>query len=79
MLKKNGLCFLPGIKIIMLSFLLLQSFISFAQQKITVKGTVVSEKSVPLSDVSVKVERESNGTITEPDGSFTVRVNKGAE
>ena len=65
-------------KLCFISFLLLLSFISFAQQKVTVKGTVMSDKNVPLSNVSVKVDGAAIGTTTEPDGSFTLGVNKGA-
>ncbi len=65
-------------KLCFMFFLLLLSLSSLAQQKITVNGTVISDKDLPLPDVSVKVEGESTGTITDNNGSFTLHVNKGA-
>jgi TonB-linked SusC/RagA family outer membrane protein len=78
MLKKQSAYFRFERKLCFISFLLLLSFITFAQQKVTVKGTVMSDKNVPLSNVSVKVDGAAIGTTTEPDGSFTLGVNKGA-
>ncbi len=54
------------------------SSISFAQQKIAVSGTVISENSLPLSNVSVKVKGQTDGTTTDGNGSFAIQVNKGA-
>jgi hypothetical protein len=78
MLKKQIACFHLGQKISLLTCLLLFSFLSFAQQKITVNGTVVSDQNEPLSGVSVKVEKSSVGTTTQSNGTFTLQVNKGA-
>lgn len=58
--------------------LLLFNLCSFAQQKITVTGKVLSENTQALSNVSVKIKGETGGTITSEDGSFTINVNKGA-
>ena len=78
MLKKQFAFLHPGMKLCFISFCLLSSFVSFAQQKITVSGTVISDKNVPLSNVSVKVEAEPTGTTTGDNGSFSLSVNKGA-
>jgi len=59
-------------------FFLQATICCFAQQKITVTGTVVSDSSQPLSNVSVTVKNESVGTTTSETGSFTIKVNKGA-
>ncbi|MEP7143466.1 MAG: TonB-dependent receptor [Ferruginibacter sp.] len=54
------------------------SVFSFAQQKITVSGTVVSDSSLPLSKVSIKIKGEPGGATSETNGAFTIKVNKGA-
>ncbi|MFT3751316.1 MAG: TonB-dependent receptor [Agriterribacter sp.] len=54
------------------------SVASFGQQKITVKGTVQSDSSLPLSNVSVRAKGQTTGTTTDDKGSFTISVNKGA-
>lgn len=78
MLRQRSVYFHFEKKLCFISFLLLLSFISFAQQKVTVKGAVMSDKSVPLSNVSVKVDGAAIGTTTQSDGSFNLSVNKGA-
>lgn len=52
--------------------------LSFAQQKLTVQGNVITENNVPLAGVSVNVKGSSAGTITDANGRFTIQVNKGA-
>ncbi len=78
MLKKRFAFLHQGTKLSFITFFLLSSFISFAQQKISVSGKVMSDKNVPLENVSVKVEGETIGTTTQPDGSYSLSVNKGA-
>jgi len=60
------------------TLLLFISFFSFGQQKIKVSGTVMSDSSLPLSNVSIKVKGQPDGTTTSENGSFTINVNKGA-
>lgn len=78
MLRQRSAYFHFEKKLCFITFLLILSFISFAQQKASVRGSVISDKSVPLSGVSVKVEGAAIGTTTQPDGSFNLSVNKGA-
>lgn len=49
-----------------------------AQQQ-TVKGTVVDENGEPLIGVTVQVEGQQGGAITDIDGNFSVKANKGAK
>jgi TonB-linked SusC/RagA family outer membrane protein len=51
---------------------------SFAQDKITVSGTVASDSSKPLSSASITVKGQAGGTTSGADGSFTIKVIKGA-
>ena len=78
MLKKQFCCLPPGIKLCLISFFLLLPFTSFAQQKITVSGSVLSENNVPIPDVSISVLGQGTGITTQANGSFTLQVNKGA-
>lgn len=77
MLKKL-LLFLKQKRGSMIVFFLFFSSFSIAQQKITVKGTVVGENDVPLSGVSVHVAGTTTGITTDAQGKFTLQVNKGA-
>jgi len=58
--------------------ILFLSISSFAQQKITVSGTVISDSNQVLSSVSVKAIGMPGGTTTDAHGAFTLKVNKGA-
>src|SRR5215211_3358195 len=53
-------------------------FFSLAQQVMaqgkTVRGTVTSDKGVPLPSVSVNVKGTSTGTVTDSSGTFTLSV-----
>jgi TonB-linked SusC/RagA family outer membrane protein len=53
------------------------SLFTFAQQKITVSGTVISENDIPLAGVSVTVKGAATGTTTNANGAFTQQVVKG--
>lgn len=64
------------VSLFILSFFLV-SF-SFAQQKITVNGNVVTEKNAPLAGVSVNVKGTTTGTTTDAQGNFAIEVNRGA-
>ena len=46
-----------------------------AQTKITVNGTVLDENGQPLPGLTVLVENSTNGTITDVDGKYTLKVN----
>jgi iron complex outermembrane recepter protein len=64
-------------KIIFLFFsLLLCTAISFAQ-KGTITGTVKSTKGEPLAKASVIIKGSSNGTSTDENGSYTIKVDPG--
>ena len=79
MLKKQFANLLQRKKIPLLILLFLTtSLFSFAQQKITVSGKVLSDSLLPLSNVSIKVKGEPTGTTTGDNGTFTIKVNKGA-
>jgi TonB-linked SusC/RagA family outer membrane protein len=62
---------------ILACFLFLCLF-SFAQQKLTVTGNVVTEDNIPLAGVSVNVQGASSGTTTDAEGRFTIQLNRGA-
>lgn len=49
--------------------------VSLAQEKITVKGTVLDELNEPLAGVSILEKNTVNGTSTDIDGNFTLRLN----
>ena len=53
------------------------SFNLYAQE-ITTTGTVVDQNGEPLIGVTVSVMKGSNGTITDIDGNFSIKCNKGA-
>jgi len=78
MLKKT----LPSLqqkkRLLLILFSLLFSSFLFAQEKLTVKGTVLIENNTPLAGASVKVKGSSGGTVTDADGKFSIQVNKGA-
>ena len=64
----------------LLLFLLSPFFCSllFAQEKISVRGTVLGENNLPLSGVSVQAKGGPTGTNTDADGKFSIQVSKGA-
>jgi len=79
MFKSKIACLLQRVKLLLFFlFLLSASLSSSAQQKITVKGTVLSEKNVPAAGVSVNVKGSSAGTVTDAEGKFTLQVPRGA-
>ena len=78
MLKKQFAFLQRGKFIVFFLLFLSASNFSFAQEKLTVSGTVTSDSSQPLSSVSVSIKGQSGGTTTDANGAFTIRVNKGA-
>lgn len=69
MMKKNAL--------ILFLILLLPGF-AWAQEKITVKGIVYDNLKMTVPGASVVEKGTQNGFVTDMDGNFTLRVNKGA-
>jgi iron complex outermembrane receptor protein len=67
------------IKYLLIPCLLLVSGLNnaFAQNTITVKGTVVDEDNLPLVGVSISNDSRSIGTITDIDGKFTLQTVQG--
>ena len=51
---------------------------AMAQEKITVKGTVLDETGVPMVGAGVTEKGTSNGVVTDLDGIFTIKVAKDA-
>lgn len=78
MLKQRLVCFQFKTMVCLLSLLLIISSISFAQDKITVNGNVISEVNTPIAGVSVQVKGSSTGTITDSKGKFSILVTKGS-
>ena len=78
MFKKLRSCFLKRKQLSFSLLLVFFNLISFAQQKITVSGTVISDSNIPLASVSVNVKGRSVGTTTDAAGKFTIQANKGA-
>ncbi len=62
------------IKAIILSLLLISAFPVFAQQKITVKGTVVDSSGEPLPGVAVMIHKTKTGSVTDIDGKYEIKV-----
>ena len=78
MLKKLFALFVQKKKLFFFYLLFLSaSHFSFAQEKITVSGTVASDSSMPLSNVSVSIKGQAGGITSGSDGSFSIQVNKG--
>lgn len=72
-MKKNNIKYL-----LMLCLTMLFSLNTlFAQNAITVQGTVVDEEAIPLIGVSVSNESRSIGTVTNVDGEFTLNIEEG--
>ena len=58
--------------------LFLGAGLAFAQNNITVSGTVLDEQSVPMIGVAVIQQGTSNGVSTDIDGKYTITVPQGA-
>ena len=61
------------LRIILLLFLFVTSWDSFAQVK-TVTGTVTDASNFPLPGVSVGISGTKNGTSTDLDGKYSIRI-----
>ncbi|WP_066627778.1 SusC/RagA family TonB-linked outer membrane protein [Labilibacter marinus] len=66
-------------RVLLISFIALIAFSSVAMaQELRVKGVVTSsEDGLPIPGVSVVVKGTTNGTITDIDGKYVIRANKG--
>ncbi len=79
MLKKQFAFLVQRRKLFFFCLLFLSaSTFSFAQEKITISGTVASDSSMPLANVSIGVKGQGGGTTSKADGTFTISVSKGA-
>ena len=79
MLKKKFLCrqYLKGLSFFAL--LCLFSLFSFAQETVTVTGSVHSSlDDSPLTGASVRVKGKNTGTATNASGNFSIQAQKGA-
>ena len=63
-------------KLILSFFALLASTVMYAQTEIS--GTVIDATGESVIGATVKEKGTSNGTITDFDGNFTIKVNEGA-
>ena len=52
--------------------------ISLHAQNATVKGVIVDETDTPLIGATVQVKGTATGSITDFDGNYTIKANKGA-
>ena len=77
MKKKEHQLKSPLWRFFLVLFTFSMSFSLYAQE-ITTTGTVVDQNGEPLIGVTVSVMKGSNGTITDIDGNFSIKSNKGA-
>ncbi|MBS1662830.1 MAG: SusC/RagA family TonB-linked outer membrane protein [Bacteroidetes bacterium] len=79
-MSKKHFAFLLQRKKAMFFFLLFlsTSLYSFAQEKLAVSGTISSDSSRPLSNVSITIKGQSGGTTSDANGAFSLKVSKGA-
>ena len=66
-------------KHIYLFVLLLGIFAGFSSEKITITGTIVDELGVPVPGVNVVEKGTDNGTVSDLDGNYTLRVSPGSK
>ncbi|MCK8140921.1 SusC/RagA family TonB-linked outer membrane protein [Flavobacterium sp. I-SCBP12n] len=63
-------------KIILIFMILFSAQVSLAQMK-TIKGSVTDGSGSPLPGANVNVLGEKNGTVTDLDGNFSIKAEKG--
>ena len=62
-------------KLLMMLVLLLNACFIYAQQdKIVVNGTVTDKMGIPIPGVTVLEKGTTNGTITDPDGVYRLKL-----
>ncbi len=66
------------IKFVWTAMLLLVSTFLFAQQELTVKGTVFDESRIPIIGATVTIDGTTRGTVTDFDGNFQIDANEGS-
>ena len=59
-------------KIFSIMAISLVGFSLAAQNKITVKGTVLDENDMPLPGLTVMVQNSTNGVVTDIDGKYSI-------
>ena len=64
-------------RLVILTFLLLSNFISFAQ-KGTIQGTIRDEQNKPIPFVSVSIDKIKIGTFTKDDGTYSLSAKPGS-
>lgn len=62
---------------IMMLVLMSLTLVTNAQTALTVKGNVTGEDQLPIPGVSVAIKGSTNGTITDFDGNFIIKAQKG--
>ena len=62
----------------LLFMLMLFLTLGLQAQDITVRGVVLDETSEPIIGATVKVGNSSSGTVTDLNGSFSLKVKKGS-
>jgi len=68
---------LQKLKAVLIIVALFAAMPVIAQERITVRGTVVDETGIGLIEASVTEDGSSNGTVTDYDGNFTIQAAKG--
>ena len=68
---KPGSC---SSRVLMALFMLLVPFITFAQNRITVSGTVIDDTDQPVIGASVMIKGSTTGVPTDLDGKYTIEV-----
>lgn len=66
-----------GLKSLLLTVLLSYTFFSYAQDARTVSGVVTDETGFGIPGVNVVIQGTTTGTITAPDGQFSLDVGNG--
>ncbi len=65
-------------KFLLFVFFLHICLISLAQEKVSLKGRVLSDSAVQMPGVSIQVKGSATGTTTDANGVFSITVDKGA-
>ena len=65
-------------KIISSAVLLMFCSLIYAQNKVTVSGTIVDETGSPVVGATIMEKGTANGTVTDIDGNFSLSTNEGA-
>lgn len=68
---------LTGYSRVLTTLLALILTLTVSAQQLTVKGVVNDETNMPLIGATVLVKGSTNGTVTDFDGNFTIKVAKG--